>query len=272
VPRNTDLLEAARGWDASAAGVRVQRGADGVCLLVLDRPGCLNALDPQILNCLLRELESIAVDPGVRAVVLTGAGGAFSSGADLNLIEGLTEMPEGETMRFLAEVMRVSSLLWSLPQPTIAAVEGAAVGAGMSLALACDVRIASPRAVLFASFIRMGLLPDCGASWLLPRLIGEGAALELLLAGRPVDAEQALRTGLVSRVCEDPGQSALELAATFARRPATAVAATKRLVRQVAGGSLADAIETEAAAQAAAFHRNEFSDTIDAWRLSRTVD
>lgn len=272
MPTNTDLLEAAGGPDASDSGIRVQRGADGVCLLVLDRPGCLNALNEQLLRYVLRELESIAEDPGVRAVVMTGAGGAFSSGADLNVIEGALEMPEAETTRLLADLMRVSSLLWSLPQPTIAAVDGAAVGAGMSLALACDVRIGSPRAVFFASFIRMGLLPDCGASWLLPRLIGEGAALELLLAGRPVDAEQALRIGLVSRVCEDPGQSALELAATFARRPATAVAATKRLVRQVAGGSLADAIETEAAAQAAAFHRNEFSDTIDGWRLNRTID
>src|SRR6202012_1728156 len=105
------------------------------------------------------------------------------------LIEQLSERPEVEVAELLARHMRVVDMLWALPQPTIAAVDGPAVGAAMSLALACDIRVGSPTMAMFPSFIRMGLVPDMGACWILPRLIGEGAALELLLAGRPIDAE-----------------------------------------------------------------------------------
>ena len=125
---------------------------------------------------------------------------------------------------------------------------------------------------LFPSFIRMGLLPDMGASWLLPRLIGEGAALELLLAGRPIDAERALRMGLVHHLSDDAFATALDLATTFAARPGAAVLATKRLLREAAEGDLARAVDLEAGAQAAASHGSEFADMFATWRATRIAD
>jgi enoyl-CoA hydratase/carnithine racemase len=253
-------------------GLRVEDPAEGVRLLVLDRRERRNPLDLEVLTRLARELALIRTDSAVRAVILTGANGAFSSGADFALIEQLSQQPEAEVAELLGRHMRVVDTLWALPQPTIAAIEGPAVGAGMSLALACDIRVGSPTMALFPSFIRMGLLPDMGASWLLPRLIGEGAALELLLAGRPIDAEHALRMGLVHHLSDDAFATALDLAKTFAARPAAAVVATKRLLREAANGDLARAADLEAGAQAAAAHGSEFADMFATWRATRSVD
>ena len=181
------------------AGLRVEHPAAGVRVLILDRREHRNSLDLDVLTQLARELALISTDSAARSVILTGANGAFSSGADFAAIEYLSELPEAEVAELLARQMRVVDILWALPQPTIAAIDGPAVGAGMSLALACDIRVGSPTMALFPSFIRMGLVPDMGASWLLPRLIGESAALELLLAGRPIDAERAVRIGLAHK-------------------------------------------------------------------------
>ncbi|MFZ0226347.1 MAG: enoyl-CoA hydratase-related protein [Mycobacterium sp.] len=253
-------------------GLRVEHPAEGVRVLVLDRWERRNSLDGEVLTRLAHELTLIRTDSGVRTVILSGANGAFSSGADFAALEYLSQRSEAEVAEVLARQMRVVDLLWALPQPTIAAIDGPAVGAGMSLALACDVRVGSPRMTLFPSFIRMGLLPDTGASWLLPRLIGDGAALELLLAGRPVDAERALRIGLVHNLSDDAFATALDLASTFAARPSAAVVATKRLLRGAADGDLAQAVDLEAGAQAAAIHGGEFGDMFATWRTTRSVD
>ncbi|MFE2955552.1 enoyl-CoA hydratase/isomerase family protein [Nocardia tengchongensis] len=243
---------------------------DGIRVLTLDRPGRHNAITDALFTALVDELEAIPEDRRVRAVVLTGANGAFSAGGDFDTLTTLGETSEAKVAEQLSRTMRASALLWALPQPTFAAVDGAAVGAGMSLALACDIRVASPAAILLPSFIHMGLVPDSGASWLLPRLIGEGPALQVLLAGRPVDAARAHQLGLVSQISTDPLAVALELAAEYTRRPQAAVA-TKRLLRTVAAGDLATAIDLEAVAQAAAFHSGEFTAAFDAWRTTRTV-
>jgi enoyl-CoA hydratase/carnithine racemase len=253
-------------------GLRVEHPAEGVWVLVLDRRERCNSLDVDVLTRLAHELALIRIDSAVRAVILTGANGAFSSGADFALIEQLSQRPEAEVAELLARHMRVVNMLWALPQPTIAAIDGPAVGAGMSLALACDIRVGSPTMALFPSFIRMGLLPDMGASWLLPRLIGEGAALELLLAGRPIDAAHALRIGLVQHLSDDALATALDLAKTFAARPAAAVVATKRLLRGAADGDLVRAADLEAGAQAAASHGSEFADLFAKWRATRSAD
>jgi enoyl-CoA hydratase/carnithine racemase len=254
------------------AGLRVEHPAAGVRVLILDRPEHRNSLDLDVLTRLARELTLIRTDSAVRAVILTGANGAFSSGADFAAIEYLSQRPEAEVAELLGRQMRAVDMLWALPQPTIAAIDGPAVGAGMSLALACDVRVGSSTMALFPSFIRMGLLPDMGASWLLPRLIGEGAALELLLTGRPIDAEHALRMGLAHKLVDDALATALDLAATFATRPAAAVVATKRLLREAARGDLARAVDLEAGAQSAAVHGKEFAETFATWRATRSAD
>ena len=256
----------------SGAGLRVEHPEDGVRALVFDHRERRNPLDVEVLTRLSHELTLIRTDSAVRTVILTGANGAFSSGADFAALEDLSQRSEAEVAESLAGLMRVVDLLWALPQPTIAAIDGPAVGGGMSLALACDIRVGSPTMALFPPFIRMGLLPDMGASWLLPRLIGEGAALELLLAGRPIDAERALRMGLVHHLGDDAFATALDLATTFAARPAAAVRATKRLLRGAADGNLAQAIDLEAGAQAAAIHGSEFADTFAAWRATRSAD
>jgi enoyl-CoA hydratase/carnithine racemase len=253
-------------------GLRVEHPAEGVRVLVLDRREHRNSLDLEVLSRLAHELAVARTDSAVRSVILTGANGAFSSGADFALIEQLSQRPEAEVAELLARHMRVVDMLWALPQPTIAAIDGPAVGAGMSLALACDIRVGSPTTALFPSFIRMGLLPDMGASWLLPRLIGEGAALELLLAGRPIDAERALRMKLVHQLSDDAFATALDLAMTFAARPGAAVVATKRLLREAAEGDLARAADLEAGAQAAASHGSEFADMFATWRATRIAD
>jgi enoyl-CoA hydratase/carnithine racemase len=254
------------------AGLRVDHPAEGVRALVFDHQQSRNALDIEVLTRLSHELALIRTDPAVRAVILTGANGAFSAGADFGALEHLSQQSEGEVAKSLAGLMRVVDLLYALPQPTIAALDGPAVGGGMSLALACDIRVGSPRMTMFPPFIRMGLLPDMGASWMLPRLIGEGAALQLLLTGRPTDAESALRMGLVDQLSDDAFATALDLATTFAARPAAAVQATKRLLRRSADGTLAEAIELEAAAQAAAIHGSEFAETFATWRATRSAD
>ena len=246
--------------------------ADGVRALVFDRRECRNPLDLEVLTRLSHELALIRTDSAVRAVLLTGANGAFTSGADFAALEELSQRSEAEVAELLAQLMRVVDMLWALPQPTIAAIDGPAVGGGMSLALACDIRVGSPTMALFPPFIRMGLLPDMGASWLLPRLIGEGAALQLLLTGRPINAETALRIGLVHQLSDDALATALDLATIFAARPAAAVQATKRLLRGAADGNLAQAIDLEARAQAAAIHGSEFADTFAAWRATRSAD
>ena len=253
-------------------GLRVEHAPGGMCQVIFDQPDTCNAVDLETLIDLVRALGAIREDSWVRVVILTGTNGGFCSGADLNMINRFAEFTEAEVTALLQHTMRASALLRALPQPTIAVIDGPAVGAGMSFALSCDVRIASPSAILLPAFIRMGLLPDCGLSWLLPRLIGDGAALEMLIAGRVVDAERAERLGLFSRVCDDPMAVAIELSGMFAARPPVAVAATKQLLRTVATGSLDDAIDTEAAAQAAALHGTEFSELVDAWRSHRNAD
>jgi enoyl-CoA hydratase/carnithine racemase len=265
-------IETATRSAPTEGGLRVDDPGQGVRILVLDRSEHRNSLDVSVLTRLAHELALIRTDSAIRAVILTGANGAFSSGADFALIEQLSQRPEAEVAELLALHMRVVDMLWGLPQPTISAIDGPAVGAGMSLALACDIRVGSPTMSLLPSFIRMGLLPDMGASWLLPRLIGEGAALEFLLAGRPIDAERALQMGLVHHVHDDALGTALELATTFAGRPGTAVVATKRLLREAAEGDLARAVGLEAGAQAAAAHGKEFADMFATWRSTRSAD
>ncbi|HEX4107720.1 MAG TPA: enoyl-CoA hydratase-related protein [Solirubrobacteraceae bacterium] len=253
------------------SGVRVEEPAEGVRLLVLDRPAQRNALDAGVIGTLLEELGRVGEDASVRALVLHGAGGAFSAGADFGGIDfrGLRREEIEPVMR---AVLPLGQLLYDVPQPTIAAISGPVAGGALGLALACDVRIGGPDASFLSPFIHMGLVPDCGATWLMPRLAGEGRALELMLGGRPIGAAAAERAGLLTRVENDPLAEALELARTLARRPPQAVRLTKRLVREAGGGDLRAAIEREAVAQAQAFAGAEFEAGFEGWRDNRRPD
>src|SRR5438874_3099874 len=177
--------------------------ADHVRLLTLSRPDRLNAMTAELCQALHQELGSIAADRGCRAVILTGAGRGFCAGLDLH---GYGAAPENEgsdePRDRLANQQHMSTLileLRALPQPVIAAVNGPAAGFGLALALGCDIRYASPEAVFRAAFVNIGVSNcDMGTSWLLPRLVGASRSHELMLTGRRVAAEEALRIGLVA--------------------------------------------------------------------------
>ncbi|HEY8200831.1 MAG TPA: enoyl-CoA hydratase-related protein [Actinomycetota bacterium] len=218
----------------------------GVGVLTLNRPEVRNALDRRMAGELQQVLGEAAA-PEVRAVVLTGAGGSFCAGQDLQAVAGEdASFSAGSIVRetWNPIVLR----LRTLEKPVVAAVGGPAVGAGLSLALACDIRVASEEAVLSLGFARIGLMPDAGATWLLPRIVGLGRALELALSARSVPAAEALELGLVERVV--PGDrlmdEAREIASELARGPTLAYAGTKQAINRSFELTLADALELEA--------------------------
>jgi 2-(1,2-epoxy-1,2-dihydrophenyl)acetyl-CoA isomerase len=245
------------GQPSQGAPGTVSLSRDGAAAWIrLDRPATLNALDAAAKQALLDALAEVAEDPAVRVVALTGSGRAFCVGQDLRELASLYE--GGSTPDFRTRLEEhynpIVRLLTGMPKPTVACVNGVAAGAGLSLALACDLRLASSAATFALAFTGIGLIPDAGSTWHLPRIVGLGPALELALLGERVDAGDALRLGLVSRVW--PAETfADEAAATVARLAAGATGAyglTKRLLRENLGRDLPDALDAEAAAQAKA--------------------
>ena len=225
---------------------------DGVATITLDAPDTLNALTVAMKLGLRAALERAATDDDARAVVLTGAGRGFCVGQDLR--EHADTLASGDTsMATVGEHYNpIVRALAELPKPVVAAVNGAAAGAGASLAFACDFRIASESATFLMAFARVGLGPDTGASWTLPRLVGHGRALAMLMLAEPVTAAQALEMGLVNAVvpAADVAAAAAELAGRLAAGPTLAYAAIKQALARGATSDLATALETEAGLQA----------------------
>jgi 2-(1,2-epoxy-1,2-dihydrophenyl)acetyl-CoA isomerase len=230
----------------------IVESADGVATVILNRPAALNALTIPMKERLLGTLHGIGHDRAVRAVVLTGAGRAFCAGQDLK--ERLAADPAPFDEELGLRYNPIVRALRDLPQPVIAAVNGVAAGAGASLAFACDLRIAAEGASFVLAFGRIGLVPDSGATWTLPRLVGAARAAEIALLGEAVSAAEALRTGLVSRVV--PADMLAAEAAAMAGRIAGlapgATTATKRLLAAAFERDLDAALDAEAEAQAAA--------------------
>lgn len=247
--------------------LRVEHPADGVALVTLNRPERLNALDDELLlRSLPGTFADLAEDESVRAVVVTGEGRAFCAGADLEC-SGFVQPSPLEAAEFTARSHRTPVNVRRLQQPTIAAVNGPAVGAGFGLALACDLRYAGPEARFGAPFAAMGLVPDFGVSYFLPRAVGTAAALDVLLTGRLVGAEEALDLGLVSRVEPDVVAAAIETATTLAAMPPFALATTKANVyRAMELDLVGEVLEQEVRAQAVALHGSEFPERFAAWR------
>jgi 2-(1,2-epoxy-1,2-dihydrophenyl)acetyl-CoA isomerase len=229
-------------------GLRVE--VDGpVATLTLDRPESLNALTVPIKVALREALESIDRHRAVRAVILTGAGRAFCAGQDLAERESPDAAPlDVEVRERFNPIIRA---IRSMGQPVIAAVNGVAAGAGASLTFACDLRIAAEEARFVLAFGRIGLIPDSGATWFLPRLVGPAKAAELALVGEPLDAAEALRLGLVSNVV--PGDRLLDEARAMASRLAEgaplALALTKEALQRSSTIDLDEALEGEAKLQ-----------------------
>ena len=195
--------------------------ADSVATITLDRPDKLNAFTGTMREDLLAALRAAEDDGSVRVVVITGAGRAFCAGGDVEYMSGLQKQDDVESFRKLLDAGRDIILqIASMPKPVIASVNGVAAGAGCNLALACDYRIASDAVKLGQTFVRIGLHPDWGGTWLLPRLVGRSRALEILMTGRMVDANEAVAIGMVDRIVA---------AASLAEE-------TERLARAIASG------------------------------------
>jgi 2-(1,2-epoxy-1,2-dihydrophenyl)acetyl-CoA isomerase len=226
--------------------------AGGVATITLNRPAALNALTIPMKERLLAAIQGVAGDTGVRAIVLTGSGRAFCAGQDLK--ERLDPNAPSLGEELILRYNPIVRALRSAPQPVIAAVNGVAAGAGASLAFACDLRIAADVATFVLAFGRIGLVPDSGATWTLPRLVGAARAAEIALLGDAVSAADALRIGLVSRVV--PADALAGEAATMAARLAAlspgATALTKQALAVSFDRDLDAALDAEADAQAAA--------------------
>ena len=227
------------------ADLRVET-ADAVATLTLDRPNALNSLTVPLKDELLRTLRSLSRDQAVRAVVLTGAGRAFCAGQDLRerLEPGAAPLATELRERYNPIILAMRRL----EKPIVGAINGVAAGAGASLAFACDIRLAAPEASFVLAFGRVGLVPDSGATWFLPRLVGTAKALELALTNEALSAAAAERLGLVAGVV--PAESLLEearaLAARLAAAAPRAVGLTKRAIARSADATLEEQLEYEA--------------------------
>lgn len=238
---------------------RVAIHADGsVWVLTLDDPKRHNALDVPARHQLLAALEQAVTDPACRALVLTGAGGTFCSGGDLSTMPVDDRAAARTRLDALTHIVR---LLVRGPKPVVAAVEGVAYGAGLSLAAACDHVVAAADARFCCSFGRVGLIADSGLLWTLPQRVGRGRAAELLLFGDPLPATRAIQIGLVDHLVE-PG-NALSVAIERARRLAEAAPLAIRATKAALGRwpySLEDALALEASTQADLYESDDFSE------------
>jgi 2-(1,2-epoxy-1,2-dihydrophenyl)acetyl-CoA isomerase len=235
-----------------------------VVTLTLNRPEALNAFNTPLKDALRVAIDDLGRDTACRAVVITGAGRAFCVGQDLREHVASLESAAAAPLSTVVEHFNPLTLaLTELPQPVIAAVRGMAAGAGASLAFLADFRIGGPKTGFLMAFANVGLAADTGASWTLPRLVGHAKATEMLMLAEPVDGAEAYRLGLLTRLVDDDEKvltAAQELAARLAAGPTVAYGQIKRELTVAAAGTLREALDEEARAQAVcgatADHRN----------------
>ena len=247
--------------------------SDGIATLTLSRPEAMNALTTPMMDEMKAALKAADRDAAVRAVILTGAGKGFCSGADLAEIQQNPDVPITEYLR--NGLNGLATQIRGLEKPVIAAINGAAAGAGSSIALACDLRVASENAsFVFAAFVNIGLIPDGGLTYLLQRAVGTSKALELALladAKNRLSAADALSWGIVSRVVlhESLIAETRALAAKLAAMPTKAIAMTKRAIYRASERDLADAADYEARVQAVMFKTEDFGEGVSAFLEKR---
>lgn len=248
--------------------VHVERDG-GVAVITLDRAEVLNAFDERLGREALAAVVSASADASVRCMVITGGGRAFSSGEDLAaLADGYRRGEPPDLGRILTE--RYNPLVLavrSAPKPVVAAVNGVAAGAGASLALACDVRIASTKAKLVLAFVRVGLVPDSGALWFLSRMVGTARTWQLATSGSTLDAKEACALGLFDDVLDEDGfeKGWRGRAAALAAGPTVALALTKELLGAASERSLDDQLAREARAQAKAGRSSDHMEGVRAF-------
>jgi len=227
----------------------------GIATLTMNRPEARNAMSGEMMNAMHEALPRLAADPSVRLVVLTGAGGAFCAGGDVKGFASQAGDTSGDTgfnmeqrVQSLRMGMELSRLLHEMPKPTLAVIPGAAAGAGLSLALACDLRIASETAKLTTAFAKVGLSGDYGGSYFLTYLVGAGKARELYFTGEIISGQQALEMGIVNRAAAaaDLPAAAAAFARELASLPTVALGYMKKNLNTALQGSLTDVLDREA--------------------------
>jgi enoyl-CoA hydratase len=251
----------------------VERPRDGVVLVTLNRPDRMNAITFQMFDEMHDLCRGLLSDRDARAVMITGAGRGFCAGLDLDDAETLPDMTPHEMMLGQQHWAGAFVNFHELPQPVIAAVNGPAAGGGLGLALAADIRLASPTARFNAAFVRIGLSAgDVGVSWSLPRVVGLGRAAEIMLTGRFVDAEEAATIGLVNRVVTEDAllDESFAIAEQIAANTPFGVTLTKRVLNaNVDAGSLSQAVEVENRGQTLATRGQDFREALAAFREKR---
>jgi 2-(1,2-epoxy-1,2-dihydrophenyl)acetyl-CoA isomerase len=246
----------------------LERSPADVATIVMNRPDTLNALNGAMVDELRDAVEATGRS-GARCLLITGAGRGFSSGADLaGSGDGL---PEDAGAALEQHFNPLIEAMFALPVPIVAAVNGPAAGAGCSLALAADIVLAGRSAYFLQAFVNIGLIPDAGATWLLPRLVGRARAIEMMMLGERISANQAEAWGMISRVVEDEhlASEAALLATNLAQGPTVALGLIRRLARDAEQASLSEALAAERAAQRTAGETADFKAAVMAFLQKR---
>ena len=246
--------------------------SDGIAILTLNRPEVMNAFEDGMREALFERLEECAENRDVRCVVITGAGRAFSAGGDIASMAKLQEENDLSVVEARMSIAgQVIQQIRRMPQPVLAAINGAAAGGGMNLALACDMRIASDKAVFAESFVKIGLIPDWGGFDFLSKLVGTAKAMELMMLGDRIDAAEAHRLGLVNRIVPDDDfrDEAAKLAQRLADGPPATLAAIKEGVYRGVESTLPETLSYEYKTQRQLFLRSDAREGMKAFLEKR---
>jgi 2-(1,2-epoxy-1,2-dihydrophenyl)acetyl-CoA isomerase len=270
------LPESSTHGAAAAANVIVD-GASPVRTITLNRPATLNSFTAAMHGELLAALDAAVADTSVRAVVITGAGRGFCAGQDLGdpamVAAGGTAGPGGPDVGAVIEryYRPLATRVRSMPVPVIAAVNGVAAGAGANFALCCDMVVAARSASFIQAFSKIGLVPDCGGTWLLPRLVGRARALGLAMTGDKLPAEEAQRIGLIWQCVDDAAlqETVAALAQRLAAMPSKALVQTRRAIDAAAPMAFADALTLEADTQRELGRAHDFGEGVAAFFAKR---
>lgn len=258
---------------SASAPVLLESREGAVLILTLNRPDKMNALNVELTSALLDALRRAAADPQIRAIILTGAGRAFCAGGDLALIADARRRNAGQELESLLRGgSQLALAICDAPVPVLAAVNGPAAGAGMNLALACDLRIASENAAFGQNFAKVGLFPDFGGTYFLPRLVGPARAAEMFYAGEMISAAEAERVGVVSHVVQHDrlADEARALAGKLAAAPPIAARAVKKVLFGSERAALERALEMEVQQQVKCFLSEDCAEGLRAFFEKRT--
>jgi 2-(1,2-epoxy-1,2-dihydrophenyl)acetyl-CoA isomerase len=244
---------------------------DGVATIILSQPGKLNAITTEMADKFRGIIEKIRVDDAVKVLIITGAGRGFCAGADITRRVAAAEQIRRERWRIISRTGYQLLPLAKLEKPTIAAINGIAAGLGLSIALACDIRVASEHARFTAAWVNNGLMADGGATYFLPRILGISKALEMMFTADTIDAIEAERVGLVSKVVphDDLMAVAKELASKMAKKPSVAIELMKKATYRSLNHDLESQLDFEAYAQNVCRQTDDYKEAIEAFTQKR---